>query len=458
MLMTHKKYTLKTRLILLIFLTSFAVLLVENIVFIVYQHIQIKETIINDTGILGRVLAHHSAHTITTNNKQEMLDILNLAQIDKSIVTAGIYNPQGVLIARYDSGRERAFDFPPLEQLPAIQLNDDFLFLTEPILQDGTLFGTLFLRASLEEMNLRWSNFLLYRMLMICFVSIVTLLIVFRLQRLISRPIERMNSMVHAIMVNKNYRMRVPIERDDEIGALAYAFNTLLENIEKYGEELHRCNERLVNFEQKVDYPPDLLALSSLHIADGIEHIGGNVSAYRKQLRRFREHFANTIQELQRILYDEKDMLSATVYCNALKGVSGNIGAISLFRYVSHLANDLRENRLLDEKDLQRLEMLLQEVFKDIDSLPSEKTTAFEMEKKPFSTAVLLTKTEELLTTLENDLGESESYVTQLCELANGSEFETLTEAIAVQLDEFNIEQARLLLDDLKQRLMREIS
>lgn len=457
--MTHKKYTLKMRLILLIFLTSFAVLLLENVAFIVYQRIQIQETVINDTGVLGRVLAHHSAHTIIQNNKQEMLGILNLAQIDKSIVTAGIYNPQGELIARYDSGQERAFNFPSFEQLPAtVQLDNEYLLLTEPILHEGTALGTLFLRASLEEMNLRWSNFLLYRMLMIFVVSSITLLIIFRLQRLISRPIERINSMVHAIVVNKNYRMRVPIERDDEIGSLAYAFNTLLETIEKRDEDLHRCNERLVHFEQKVDYPSDLLALSSLHIADGIEHIGGNVEAYRKQLRRFREHFANAIQELQRILYEEKDMLAATVYCNALKGVSGNIGAISLFRYVSHLANDLREDRLLDEKNLQRLDMLLQDVFRDIDSLPCEKTTVSEFEKKPFSLTDLLAKTEELLVTLENDLGESERYLTQLCELADGSEFETITEAIAVQLDEFNIEQARLLLEDLKKRLMRASS
>lgn len=457
--MTHKKYTLKMRLILLIFLTSFAVLLLENVAFIVYQRIQIKETVINDADVLGRMLAHHSAHTIIHNNKQEMLEILNLAQIDKSIVTAGIYNPQGELIARYDSGQERAFNFPSFEQLPTtVQLDNEYLLLTEPILSEGTALGTLFLRVTLEEMNLRWSNFLLYRMLMIFVVSSITLSIVFRLQRLISRPIERINSMIHAIVVNKNYRMRVPVEHDDEIGALAHAFNSLLETIEKYTEELHRCNECLVNFEQKVDYPADLLALSSLHIVDGIEHIGGNVEAYRKQLRRFREHFANAIQELQRILYEEKDMLAATVYCNALKGVSGNIGAISLFRYISHITNDLRENRLLDEKNLQRLDMLLQDVFRDIDSLPCEKTTFSEFEKKPFSSTELLAKTEELLAMLESDLGESERYLTQLCELADDSEFETITEAIAVQLDEFNIEQARVLLKDLKQRLMRAAS
>lgn len=452
--MPTKKYSIKTRLILLIFLTSFSVLLLENVAFIVYQRMQIKETVIDDTGVLLRVLAHHSEHAILDKNKQEMLDILNLAQIDKSIVTSGIYDTQGTLIARYDSGQERVFEFPPFEQLPSTaQLNDDYLLLSEPILHEGTLIGTLFLRASLEEMNLRWRNFLLYRTLMIFIVSSVTLIIVFYLQRLVSRPIERINSMIHAIVVNKNYRIRVPIERDDEIGALAHTFNIILEVVEKRDEELHRCNERLVGFEQKIDYPSNLLALSSLHIADGIEHIGGNIEAYLKQLRRFREHFANAIQDLKNIVFNEKDMLSAGVYLNALKGVSGNIGAISLFRYISNLANNLRENRPLEESDLKRLEMLLEEVFRDIDSLPFEKVTVSNVKKCPFSPAALLTKTEELQATLENDLGESEKHLMQLCELASGSEFETLTEAIAVQLDEFNIEQASLLLDDLKQRL-----
>jgi two-component system, sensor histidine kinase and response regulator len=273
------------------------------------------------------------------------------------------------------------------------------------------------------------------------------------LQRRIAKPLERLTMTARTIVATKNYRMRVEVENDDEIGWLAHTVNKIIEAVEKRDEELHRCNERLVSFEQKVDYPFDLLGLSSLHIADGIEHIGGSVEAYRKQLRRFREHFANTIQDLKNIVFNEKDMLSAGVYLNALKGVSGNIGAISLFHYVSHLANDLRKNRPLDKENLQRLEILLQEVFRDIDSLPLEKIPVSDVEKPPFSVTDLLTKTDELRATLENDLGESEKHLTQLCELASGSEFEALTEAIAGQLDEFNIEQASLLLEDLKQRL-----
>lgn len=449
----HGKLSIKTKLILLIFVTSFAVLILENIAFVVYERVQIQDNVARDMSAFARIISQHSAHAVEQRNKQETQDILNIAKVEKAIVAACIYDVQGEVVARYDSGAEREFAFPRFEDLSfTMQQEKNYLLLSEPIINEGVLIGNVFIRANLRELNLRWYNFLLYRALMVFIVSGVTLLIVFRLQRIISCPIDRLTSMVHAIVVNKNYRMRVPIERNDEIGALAHAFNGLLETIENRENALHQCNERRAHFEQKVSYPPDLLALSSLHIADGIEHIGGDVQAYRKQLQRFRKHFANALQELQRILYEEKDPLAATVYCNALKGVSGNIGAISLFRYVSHLAKDLRENRIPDEDDLKRLDLVLQEVFSDIDSLQIQEIKTVTL-RPDFSAATLAVKIDELLVTLESDLGESEKRLAELCELAHGSEFEALAEAIAVQLDEFNIEQASLLLNDLKQRL-----
>lgn len=449
-----KKMPIKTKLILVVFLTSLAVLLLENIAFIIYERIHQKEDLVQNINSFARIISTRSATPLAQRNKNTVQEILNIAGIENQIVAACIYNLQGEIFTRYDSGEERAFEFPAAENLPLVpQIEDDYLYLSEPIMENGVPVGNVFIRASLRELNLRWCNFLLYRGLMILLVSSVTLLIVFRLQRIVLRPIERLNAMVHAIVVNQNYRMRVDVEGNDVISSLAHAFNNTFEAIESRDNALHHCHERLADFEQKIDYPADLLALASLHIADGIEHNGGNINAYRKQLRRFRQHFANATSELHRIVFDEQDMLSAIVYCDALKGVSGNIGAVSLFRFSTTLANELHQGNSLNENDFERLDSLLRNVFQDIDSLDIEQVE-HPPEKRNVSPSQLAAITKELLITLEQDLGESEKLLTQLCELAEGSEFEPITEAIAVQLDEFNVEQATFLLMDLQQRLL----
>jgi HAMP domain-containing protein len=455
MLNTPKEMPIKKKLILVIFLTSFAVLVLENIGFIIYEHLHHKNELTQDIDSFARIISKRSSEPLSQRDKKVVQDILEIVSIEKQIVAACIYDEKGQIFTRFESGEESPFKFPDdVNLLPVAEIENGYLQLSEPIMREGVQLGTVFIRASLQESNLRWYNFLLYRGLMTMIFSIITLLVTLRLQRVVLRPIERLNAMIHTIVVNQNYRMRVKVESNDEIGSLAHAFNRTLEAMESRESALHRCHERLANFEQKVDYPADLLALASFHIAEGIELNGGQVGAYRKQLFRFRKHFANATNELRCILLDEKDELSAITYCNALKGVSGNIGAMSLLGFTAHLSNSLCEGKQLDENDFNHLDKLLTDVFHDIDSLHVE--PAESPMKRGVSPMQLASVTKDLLTIIEQDLGASEKLLTQLCDLAKDSEFEDLAEAISVQVDEFNVEQATFLLIDLQQRLLSQ--
>lgn len=451
-----KKIPVKTKFILMVFLTSFLVLLVENTTFIIYERMQETKKLIHDTQSLARIISNYSAKSLLQNDIKTTQESLKILKIENFIVSACIYDVKGNCFASYDSGKERPFEFPAVENLPIdVQIDDAYLQLSEPIIENGVLLGNIFIRASLQELNLHWQNFLLSRFLMILVSSFFLYIITLRLQKSIAKPLENLTQTARTIVASKNYRMRVDVENDDEIGWLAHTINDIIEAVESRETALHRCNERLADFEPQVDYPADLLALANLHIADGIEHNGGRIDAYRKQLRRFRQHFANTTSELRRILQDEKDVLSAITYCNALKGVSGNIGAMLLFDFTSRLSNKLREGAELDENEFKRLDRLSNDVFNDIDSLQVERTENVPV-KREFSPMELTAVTRDLLATIEQDLGASEKLQTQLCDLAKGTEFEEIVEAIAVQLDEFNIEQATFLLIDLQQYLLKK--
>ena len=449
-----QKLAVKTKFILMVFLTSLSVLLVENSVFIIKKRIDAKQELIRDTQSFARIISNYSAKSLLQNDIKTEQEILDILKIDKAIVSACIYDAKGNFFARYDSGEERPFEFPAVENLPIeAKIENDYLHLSEPVVSNGAIIGNVMIRASLRELNLHWYNYLLYRFLMIFFSGLVLYLITLRLERNISKPLQRLILTSHAIVVNKNYRMRVTVENEDDFGALARVFNEMIEAVETSERALRESNERLATFEQAKDYPADLLALASLHVGAGIEHIGGNVEAYRKQLHRFRQHFAHAPQEIHHVLFEEKDILSATVYFNALRGVAGNIGATSLYRCVMQLSKNLKENHIPDASDLEKMNDLLQEVFTDIDSLTLTEKNQNLARKEDFSPAKLLATATALLNTFDHDLGASEALLDELCTLASGSEFESLAEAIAIQLDEFNIERATMLLNDLTHRL-----
>ncbi|MDD5334793.1 MAG: response regulator [Rhodoferax sp.] len=200
---------------------------------------------------------------------------------------------------------------------------------------------------------------------------------------------------------------------------------------------------------QTGDLPPDLLALTSLDALEGVRRIGGKAEAYRKQLRRFREHYPDAIGQLRR-LTAQQGVARAEEYCHALKGVTGNIGAHALYEKVAAIDDQLKQGRLPDAAELDQARALLQQVMQEIDTLASGAVPA------PVPAAGLLSAQArgELLTrlgqALENDLGAAESLLGQLRAGVAGSPLEKDINALAELVDVFDIDAAQAQLKRLQ--------
>lgn len=449
-----KKLPIKTKLVLIILLASIVALVLESAAFIAYERFRAKQEITQNFTSLLRIISEQSIPSLVVKDYTTAQDNLAVLKAKRAIVAASIYDVQGNILARYNSGEERAFDFPTGANLPAqMQVNDGYLYLDEPIIDKGVLIGSVFMRASLRELDILFHTTLLFSVLMIFTTSIVILIIAMRLQRIVSEPIGHLISTVQTVTANKDYRVRLQEESSDEFGSLVLTFNQMLDTIENYDHELVQSNQRLATFEQDAHYPPELLSLESLHVGEGIQRVGGKIDDYRKQLHRFREHYATATQELKRLLLTEKDMMTGEDYCNALKGITGNIGAKSLYQCVVRIGTRLKQAQLPDVKEFEEMQTLLDAIIKDIDSLSITETLAPMSPQQGFSQKILLTKTSALLVALENDLGQTENLLRELHAGTVGSEFELLVKDIAAEIDVFNIDQAATLLMGLQQRL-----
>ncbi len=187
-------------------------------------------------------------------------------------------------------------------------------------------------------------------------------------------------------------------------------------------------------------YPADLLGLKSIDAAQGIRRFGGKVEAYRKQLRRFREHYPGAVDELQRLIA-EKGIQAGEVYCHALKGVFGTLGANELFACADELDVLLRQSNVPAPAQFKRLHQLLQQVMDEVDGLTIS-AVALPVATVALGRDELLTKLAALAFLLEYDMGAAES---QLAELRIGvvnSEVEQRVAEIAVKVDVFAIDEA----------------
>ncbi len=452
MLTIIKKLHIKTKLVLIILFISVTGLILEGTAFNIYQRFQIKEEIRKDVSLLARIIGNHNIAPLAAKNHAIVKENLTEFKAKRAIVAASIYDAQGDIFARYDSGEEPAFDFPDtLTAVKSMPTEENYLYVNEPIMDNGTPVGNLLIRASVREVNAFCQNFMLFSTLIIFVTSIVLLIIATCSQYLILNPFENLILNIQTIIHNKDYRIRIESKNNDTFGMLISTFNNMLDTIENYERALLQSNQRLATFEQSTHYPPELLALESLQVGEGIQRVAGKVDDYRKQLQRFREHYASATQELKRLLLSEKNIAAGEDFCNTLKSVTGNIGAKALYQQITTISTQLKQSQLPDAVEFEKLQILLQAVIEDIDSLSLTKTTT--LLPKDFAPKVLLEKIAALLFSLENDLGQTETLLAELHAGMVGSEFETLIADIAIQIDVFNTDKAATLLTDLQQRL-----
>lgn len=222
--------------------------------------------------------------------------------------------------------------------------------------------------------------------------------------------------------------------------------------IQAPAEQTDRLTPNVATITQPLNnIPDDLRALTSLDTQEGIRRIGGKVEPYRRQLSRFREHYANAISELQQLI-TEKDVLNAEEYCHTLKGVAGNIGAEALYRKISEIDERLKQGLLPDTATLDEAKALLQQVMDDIDRLDSSSSQTPPPKAKPLTPDTLHILLKRLEHALEYDLGAAEALLAELQTGVAGTPLESQVATIAERVDVFDIDTALAQLKQLEAR------
>ena len=201
-------------------------------------------------------------------------------------------------------------------------------------------------------------------------------------------------------------------------------------------------------------YPAELLSMKSVDAAQGIRRIGGKPDAYRKQLLRFRENYANAIDELERLV-TQKGAQAGEEYCHALKGVSGNLGANELFTAMTGMDGLLKQGKMPEKAQFEHLRELLQDMLAEIDGLKGAKPSATGTAKL-LSRDELLAKLAALGMLLENDLGAADALLTELRSGSMDAEVAGTIREIAASIDVFAIEEAQKKINGLRERLGRK--
>jgi len=254
MFLSLRDLPIKLKLMVVILLTSSFALLLMGSALVIYERRTFRHNVEVNMDVLGQIVGSNSTAALAFDDPNNAQEILSGLLAEKQITAAAIYDAHGNIFASFPDQLPRS-QFPSRPQRDGPRFERRQFFMFQPILQEGTRLGTIYLKADLGEM---YSRFRVYGFLLlivgIC-STLAAMAVATRLQRRISDPILELAKVATAVSEGHDYSVRGTKYGHDEIGQLTDAFNEMLARLGKSNaalaaseEELRLANKEKDNF------------------------------------------------------------------------------------------------------------------------------------------------------------------------------------------------------------------
>ncbi len=262
MIFSFKKYSIRSKLIFMQLLTTFAVLMFTFGFFSVYDAKEGGKLLIKNLAATAHIISANSASGLTFQDSAAVAQVLYSLEADDDIANAWVYDNAGNLFAAYSKQGYENYTFPKTDTVCAKSMSGclfsrsgallhGFLIISKSIMAGDEYMGTLSLR-----LNERRYHDLMVQGLFVAFVVLIiamigALLLAYLSQRAISRPILTLVEAGQKVIDTKDYAIRVKKESEDEIGTLVNSFNNVMTQVQVRENERDKAYDSLRESEKK---------------------------------------------------------------------------------------------------------------------------------------------------------------------------------------------------------------
>jgi signal transduction histidine kinase/CheY-like chemotaxis protein len=207
------------------------------IVLIGIERSRARRSLVEDVESNARIVVDNVAAALAFDYRDEADETLRALGAERGFEHACVYDDQGHLFAEH-------LVVGVCEPAPGpdgAQFGDGLVVNTPIVRPDRGRIGTLTLHSSLEPISDRVRDQIIGTLAVLLLSSAAAVWFMARLQRQLTAPLQELASTAQAVSHDRNYDRRVRIEADDEVGAVAEAFNDMLTRIKGREEELQNA-------------------------------------------------------------------------------------------------------------------------------------------------------------------------------------------------------------------------
>ena len=194
----------------------------------------------SDVTAQAELIGRTTAPALEFGDVKMATENLALLRFQPKILAAAIYGARGEMFATY-SGPGAAAAFPRLPEGDSASVRSGDLVVYRRIVANGQILGTVYVRAMYELQDRVWTYSSIAAAVAVA-AMLIALLVSFRLQRIITRPILAIGSAAREVVEQRDYSRRVKNDSDDEVGALIATFNEMMEEIGQRTRALETSN------------------------------------------------------------------------------------------------------------------------------------------------------------------------------------------------------------------------
>jgi signal transduction histidine kinase/CheY-like chemotaxis protein len=254
-----KHLSIRIKLTLIMVAASSVGLIITATTFIVREGPILRTSMSRDLQSLASVLGANSAAPLAFGDQKFATELLSALRAVPHVRTAVLYDESSKPFAQYRHvdprpAERRPTDLRPTEPatsvLPSINA-DGVVFgsttakVQQTVRLEGEPLGVLIIESDLGEIHARMAGYVrVAAAVLVCAVGVVLVLST-RLQRVISDPILRLADTARRVSSEKDYSIRAPSDRFDEVGILIDGFNDMLDQIQVRDRRSQRERKKL---------------------------------------------------------------------------------------------------------------------------------------------------------------------------------------------------------------------
>src|SRR5450432_2477211 len=230
--------SIRNKLMVITMIVSLTALLIASGVFLAKDVVIGRRQLLAQIGTDAEMVSRNSTAALSFQNQADAAEILSALRAADNIDAAWIFTPDGKVFATYFRDKEFSPPSAGFIHQSAPLLENDFFQISRPVVLNDQTIGTVVVRSNVFELNERYHDYIKVIFLVIVASSIISLVLVARLQHAVSRPILNLAETAKTVSTEKNYAVRAQSYGHDELGTLVSCFNEMLDEIQRRDAQL----------------------------------------------------------------------------------------------------------------------------------------------------------------------------------------------------------------------------